>query len=290
MAHAAGHDINYIALAGTLEPLGRRGEQPTAPVNLVGDFGGGGMLLAFGVACALVERGSSGQGQVIDAAMVDGASALMTMMYGMHGLGVWRDDRGENLLDTGSHFYDTYETKDGKYVSIGSIEPQFYAELIKLTGLEGEELPRRSQGLFVAQPYYSMVGPRWPASDEGGARDRSAGFLAALPNMGPMGYDVRPRQDGFLTSSQGVIDALKDSAVISISTHGNSTGFWLFLRPGNGQPDRSQQHEYFSRAQLAGEGTQRKLKGFHAAVLRSRSSRPVSSSRTRSQRSASAMS
>jgi alpha-methylacyl-CoA racemase len=143
MAHAAGHDINYIALAGALHPIGRAGEKPVPPLNLVGDFGGGGMLLAFGIACALVERVSSGKGQVVDAAMVDGASSLMTMIYGMHGNGFWNEERGSNLLDTGAHFYDTYATRDGKYVSIGSIEPQFYAELLEKTGLSGEELPRQ---------------------------------------------------------------------------------------------------------------------------------------------------
>jgi len=143
LAHAAGHDINYIALAGALEPLGRRGEKPTAPLNLVGDFGGGGMLLAFGVACALVERGASGKGQVVDAAMVDGSAVLMTMIHAMRQMGFWLEERGSNMLDSGAHFYDTFETSDGKYVSIGSIEPQFYAELLEKTGLAGEELPRQ---------------------------------------------------------------------------------------------------------------------------------------------------
>lgn len=141
MAHAAGHDINYIALAGALEPLGRKGEKPTPPLNLVGDFGGGGMLLAFGVASALVERASSGKGQVVDAAMVDGAATLMGMFHSMAAMGVWNEERGTNLLDTGAHFYDTYETSDGKYISIGSIEPQFYAELLEKTGLANEALP-----------------------------------------------------------------------------------------------------------------------------------------------------
>jgi alpha-methylacyl-CoA racemase len=140
-APTAGHDINYIALAGALEPLGRAGEQPTPPINLVGDFGGGGMLLAFGVCAALLEAGRSGQGQVIDAAMVDGAASLMTMTWSLRHMGIWNDERGTNMLDTGAHFYDTYETADAKYVSIGSIEPQFYAELLRLTGLEGEPLP-----------------------------------------------------------------------------------------------------------------------------------------------------
>jgi alpha-methylacyl-CoA racemase len=140
-APTAGHDINYIALAGALEPLGRAGQQPTPPINLIGDFGGGGMMLAMGVCAALVETARSGQGQVIDAAMVDGAASLMTMIWSFKHMGMWSGERGTNLLDTGAHFYDTYETADGKYVSIGSIEPQFYAELLRLTGLEGEDLP-----------------------------------------------------------------------------------------------------------------------------------------------------
>ncbi len=140
-AHAAGHDINYIALAGALEPMGRAGQQPTPPINLIGDFGGGGMLLAFGVCAALIEARRSGQGQVIDAAMVDGAASLMTMTWSFRAMGMWDDERGTNMLDTGAHFYDTYETADAKYVSIGSIEPQFYAELLRLTGIEAGGLP-----------------------------------------------------------------------------------------------------------------------------------------------------
>ncbi len=144
MAQAAGHDINYIALAGALEPIGRAGQNPVPPLNLVGDFGGGGMLLAFGIACALVERASSGQGQVIDAAMVDGASTLMGFFHGMKAMGGHGPGgRGTNILDTGAHFYDTYETSDGKYVSIGSIEPQFYAELLEKLGLADEDLPHQ---------------------------------------------------------------------------------------------------------------------------------------------------
>ena len=143
LAHAAGHDINYIALSGALHAIGRKGDKPVPPLNLVGDFGGGGLMLAFGIVCGLVERAQSGRGQVIDAAMVDGASTLMAFMYGMKAMGAWNDERGTNLLDTASHFYDTYETADGKYVSIGSIEPQFYAELLEKTGLAGEELPHQ---------------------------------------------------------------------------------------------------------------------------------------------------
>jgi alpha-methylacyl-CoA racemase len=148
-AHTAGHDINYIALGGVLAHLGRAGEKPTPPINLVGDFGGGGMLQAFGVVCALWEAQRSGLGQVVDAAMVDGSATLMTMMWAFRAMGIWNEERGVNMLDTGTHFYDTYETSDGKYVSIGSIEPQFYAELLRLTGLEdhlaakGKELPHQ---------------------------------------------------------------------------------------------------------------------------------------------------
>ena len=140
-AHAAGHDINYIALAGALEGLGRRGEAPVPPMNLVGDFGGGGMLLAFGLVCGILHARETGEGQVVDAAMVDGAAVLTTMFHAFRAMGIWADERGTNMLDTGAHFYDVYETADGKYVSIGSIETQFYAELLKHTGLEGDELP-----------------------------------------------------------------------------------------------------------------------------------------------------
>jgi alpha-methylacyl-CoA racemase len=143
-SQTAGHDINYIALAGALDSIGRAGERPVPPLNLVGDFGGGGMLLAFGVVCALVERASSGQGQVVDAAMVDGSAVLMTMFHAFRAMGIWGDERGTNMLDSGAHFYDVYETKDGRFVSIGSIEPQFYAELLQLTGLDDDEtLPRQ---------------------------------------------------------------------------------------------------------------------------------------------------
>jgi alpha-methylacyl-CoA racemase len=143
LAHAAGHDINYIALAGALHPIGRSGEPPVPPLNLVGDFGGGGLLLAFGILCALVERSRSGLGQVVDAAMVDGAALLSAMIHGMRAMGSWTDERGANLLDTGAPFYEVYETKDGKYISIGSIEPRFYLQLLERTGLATQSLPNR---------------------------------------------------------------------------------------------------------------------------------------------------
>jgi len=154
MAHAAGHDINYIALAGALDPIGPKGGKPVPPLNLVGDFGGGGMFLAFGMACALFEARGSGQGQVVDAAMVDGASTLMAFIRGLQAMGVWREERGANMLDGGAHFYDTYETSDGGYVSIGSIEPQFYAELLDKAGLSDESLPGQ------------MARDEWPAMKE----------------------------------------------------------------------------------------------------------------------------
>jgi alpha-methylacyl-CoA racemase len=141
LARAAGHDINYIALSGALHAIGRGDSPPPPPLNLVGDFGGGGLLLAYGIVCALLERERSGEGQVVDAAMVDGAAALMTIIYGAHASGWWKDERAANMLDGGAHFYDSYETKDGRYVSVGSIEPQFYAQLLELAGLADAGLP-----------------------------------------------------------------------------------------------------------------------------------------------------
>jgi len=151
LAEAAGHDINYIALSGALHGIGHRNGKPVPPLNLVGDFGGGALYLAFGLACGLLEAKRSGKGQVVDAAMTDGAASLMAMFYGMHAMGIWRDERGVNLLDSGAHFYDTYETRDGKYVALGSIEPQFYKELLEKTGI--------ADPAFAAQ----MDRDSWPA-------------------------------------------------------------------------------------------------------------------------------
>jgi alpha-methylacyl-CoA racemase len=140
LAPRAGHDIDYIAIAGALEPLGRAGQPPTPPINVLADFAGGGMLLAFGVASALYERERSGQGQVIDAAMVDGAALMLTPFYGARAAGAW-GERGTNLLDTGAPFYDVYETRDGRWLALGAIEPQFYAALIGGLGLSDAGLP-----------------------------------------------------------------------------------------------------------------------------------------------------
>jgi alpha-methylacyl-CoA racemase len=162
-AQAAGHDINYISLAGALAHFGRAGQAPVPPLNLIGDFGGGGMFLAYGVVCALLEAQRSGAGQVVDAAMVDGSAVLMTMFWGFSQLGMFDERaRGTNLLDTGAHFYDVYRCADGEYVSIGSIEPQFYAELLRLAGLDGD-------AQFAAQ----MDRAAWP-----GLKERLADLFA----------------------------------------------------------------------------------------------------------------
>ncbi|MGQ4599650.1 CoA transferase [Nocardia sp. R6R-6] len=140
LAPRAGHDINYIAVAGALEPIGRSGERPLPPLNLVGDFGGGGMLLAVGILAALHERTRSGRGQVIDAAMVDGAALLTAFVHGVRADGQWSDERGTNLLDSGAPFYDTYETADGGYMAVGALERRFYRELLGGLGLDADPL------------------------------------------------------------------------------------------------------------------------------------------------------
>jgi alpha-methylacyl-CoA racemase len=151
LAQAAGHDINYIALAGALHAIGRAGEKPVPPLNLVGDFGGGGMLLAFGLVCALFEAQRSGRGQVVDAAMIDGTAALMAMFIGMQNLGMSADKVGGHFLSGAAHYYDTYETADGKYVSIGSLEPEFYELLIQKAGLERSRFGEKTFNFAAGQ-------------------------------------------------------------------------------------------------------------------------------------------
>lgn len=152
-ASSAGHDINYISLAGALAHFSRAGEAPVPPLNMVGDFGGGGMFLAYGVVCALLEAQKSGNGQVVDTAMVDGSAVLMSMFWAMKNIGIFDENKpGTNLLDTGAHFYDVFECSDGKYVSIGSLEPQFYALLLEKTGLADDPA-------FAKQ----MDASQWPA-------------------------------------------------------------------------------------------------------------------------------
>ncbi len=154
LAKAAGHDINYIALTGALHSIGTAGGPPVPPLNLVGDFGGGALYLAFGLCAALLEARRSGEGQVVDVAMTDGASSLMTAIYGLHASGSWAKERGTNVLDTGAHFYGTYECGDGGWVSVGSIEGKFHDELVEKLGLTDADLPGR------------MDGANWPAHKE----------------------------------------------------------------------------------------------------------------------------
>ena len=138
LAHAAGHDINYISLTGVLKAIGRKGDKPSIPLNIVGDYGGGAMFLVMGLLAALLEAQKSGKGQVIDVAMTDGSAMLMSLFHSLHSIGLWSTHQGQNMLDGGAHFYDVYETKDGKYVSIGSIEPQFYMLLMQKMDLPPE--------------------------------------------------------------------------------------------------------------------------------------------------------
>ncbi len=154
MASEAGHDINYIALAGALHGIGRAGEKPAIPLNLVGDFGGGGLLLAYGMVCGLLEARTSGKGQVVDAAMIDGAATLMASTFAAHQADFWSDERGTNMLDSGAHFYEVYETSDGRYISLGAIEPQFYAALLDRLGDDAQYFENQ----FDA--------PNWPAMKE----------------------------------------------------------------------------------------------------------------------------
>ena len=191
IAHAAGHDINYIGLAGALHAIGEPGGKPVPPLNLIGDFGGGGMLLAYGLVCGLLEASRSGKGQVIDAAMVDGAASLMAMFFSMAGSRRSRNQRGSNMLDGGAHFYNTYETKDGKYVCVGSIEPQFYAELVEKSGVDpnrfGPQMDQRPVGGFQGRNSRRCSRPG-PATS--GARSWKEATSASRPVL------VDPRSAG----------------------------------------------------------------------------------------------
>ena len=179
LASAAGHDINYIALAGALWPIGRFGERPVPPLNLVGDFGGGGMLLAFGMCAALLEARSSGRGQVVDAAMVDGAASLMTMTFAFRRLGLWTEGRGVNVLDTGAPFYEVYDTADGKWFAVGAIEPRFYAELLEVLGLDAEQLPPQND-----REQWPALKERFAAVFRTRTRDEWAGAFAGTDGCG----------------------------------------------------------------------------------------------------------
>jgi len=176
MAQAAGHDIDYIALSGALEAMGRAGERPVPPLNLVGDFGGGGMLLAYGMLAAILGARTTGKGQVIDAAMVDGAASLMTMTYTLRSAGIWQDARGTNMLDTGAHFYEVYETSDGGFMGVGAIEPQFYAELMQLLGLGDEDRSNQMDRLSATEA------PEHPHNKERGTFTEVAGVVQPAPS------------------------------------------------------------------------------------------------------------
>ena len=174
LAQAAGHDINYIALTGALHAIGPAGSKPVPPLNLIGDFGGGSLYLAMGVLAALFERQSSGQGQVVDAAMVDGAASLMALFYGLKGAGLWSDTRGANVLDGGAPWYDAYECRDGGHVAIGAIEGRFYAELIRVLGLDPAILPKQhdrrnwpSLRAAIAASFRTKTRDEWCALMEG---------------------------------------------------------------------------------------------------------------------------
>jgi alpha-methylacyl-CoA racemase len=173
-ANMAGHDTNYIAISGALSLIGRRGDRPLPPVNLLGDFAGGGMLCALGITLALLERGHSGRGQVVDAAMVDGAAYLATFVYKFRNSGMWRDERGSNMLDGGAPFYDTYRTRDGEYVSVGAIEPQFYAALLQGLGIDAATMPHQMDqskwaetGARFAEIFATRTRAEWSAVFDG---------------------------------------------------------------------------------------------------------------------------
>jgi alpha-methylacyl-CoA racemase len=207
LAHASGHDINYIALVGVLHAIGRKGEAPVPPLNLVGDFGGGALYLALGVVAALLERAKSGQGQVVDAAMIDGAASLMTLMFGLHAAGRWVERRGENLLDSGAPFYEVYETSDGKYVAVGSLEPKFYRELLRLTGLENDKLPAQNDA-----PSWPMMKQRLAAAFRGKTREEwrrimegSEVCFAPVLTMSEAPAHPHNRHRGTLVEEDGVV-------------------------------------------------------------------------------------
>ena len=174
LAHAVGHDINYIALSGVLHAIGRHGGPPEIPLNVIGDFGGGSMYLAFGILCALHEARSSGHGQVVDASMVDGATSLMSMVYGLFAAGYWQDERGSNRLDSGAPWYNVYETKDGRYVAIGCTEASFYRNTLTVLGLREQDFdgqhersgwPKMKEAF--ARTFLSRTRDEWCATFEG---------------------------------------------------------------------------------------------------------------------------
>jgi len=187
LSSVAGHDINYISIAGALGQITRQGDRPLFPLNLVGDYGGGGMFLAFGIVCGLLDAKASGQGQVVDAAMTDGTALLTSIFYGLKAGGVWQDEPGTNVLDSGAHFYEVYATSDGKHVSVGAIEPQFYAKLLELLEIPAEDMPQFDMG-------------RWPEFKE-----RFAALFAT--RTAQEWSDILEHEDACATVVRGFADA-----------------------------------------------------------------------------------
>jgi alpha-methylacyl-CoA racemase len=185
LAPRAGHDLNYIALSGALWAMGRPDEKPPVPLNLIGDFGGGAMYLAFGVMCALFEANRSGRGQVVDAAMVDGSLSLMTMFFGMRAMGLWHETRGDNFLDGAAPFYDTYVTADGRYVAVGAVEPEFWAELLKRVGLADID-PRRQRERATWPETRLRLGAAFRAASQAEWCVRLEGFDTCFAPVLPM--------------------------------------------------------------------------------------------------------
>jgi alpha-methylacyl-CoA racemase len=207
-ASMAGHDIDYIAISGALSLIGRRGEKPLGPVNLLGDFAGGGMACAMGIAMALLERTRSGKGQVIDAAMADGAAYLASFLFKFRGIGHWSDERGTNFLDGAAPFYDTYRTKDGKYVAVGAIEPQFYAALLRGLGLDAKTMPEqndRKHWVETARRFTDVFAAKtrdeWCAVFDG-----TDACVAPVLGLGEAGEHPHNRARGLLVEGEGGLE------------------------------------------------------------------------------------
>ncbi len=207
LAKTAGHDINYIALSGALHAIGREGQAPVPPLNLVGDFGGGAVYLALGVVAALFEARESGEGQVVDASMVDGSASLMTMFFGMRAADQWQDERGVNAIDTGAPYYDTYETKDGRWVAVGAIEPKFYAALLDRMGLGGADLPAQNDRARwpdlkrrFAEVFRARTRDEWTGIMAG-----SDACFAPVLSLAEVGEHPHNRARGSFTQRDGIV-------------------------------------------------------------------------------------
>jgi len=207
-AGMAGHDIDYIAISGALALIGRKGEKPVAPINLLGDFAGGGMACAMGIGFALFERERSGKGQVIDAAMTDGAAHLASFLFKFRAVGHWSDDRGTNLLDGAAPFYDTYRTKDGKFIAVGAIEPQFYAALLKGLGLDPKTMPDQNDRKHWAETakrftelFATNTRAEWCAIFDG-----TDACVAPVLGLGEVGDHPHNRERGLLVEGEGGLE------------------------------------------------------------------------------------